>query len=634
MGNQKINWLTFKKIKSQNVKNKLLLITLLLFSISFFSQESERLIEITNLDINSGFADFGVTFYKNDMVLFSSSRKEENVKISERSRNRMKHLFFFKGLIGDDGQIIFAGRYSLEKFNMFYESDITFMPDGKTIFFTLNNYIDDKYADDFKKSSKKNHILNIFRATIDDAGIATNITPVPINSSEYSVHNPRVSPDGKELYYVSDSDQGFGEDDIYKIKLHADGTYGVPENLGPKINTKGREIFPFLSSNNVFYFSSDGHGGKGYLDIFSSNYTSGTYDEVKNVGGKINSEYDDFAFIISPEKGIGYFSSARKGQGGADIFGFKIKSVECNQLVAGVLKNKIDNTIISGATVQLLSDGKEMQTVQTDENGIYAFEVDCEKSYLIKVQKDVFTNAEKDFITSNVNDFQESHDLFIEPLDCKQSITGTVLSEETLIPLLNVELALYHKNTLLERTYSQIGGFFQFEIEVECNTNYEVKAEAINYLPTFIDIKTDDLTNGIVNAKINMKEFQDFITVRNVKMIQTDPIHFDLNDFSIRRDAAIELNKVVEMMKNHPKIKIEVGSHTDSRAPDAYNIRLSEDRANSTMAYIISKGIDPSRISGKGYGETQLVNKCTNGVKCSESEHQANRRTEFVVINE
>ncbi|MFK5879753.1 MAG: OmpA family protein [Flavobacteriaceae bacterium] len=616
------------------MKNKSLLITLLLFSISFFSQESERLIEITNLDVNSGYADFGVTFYKNDMVLFISSRKEDNVKLSERTRNRMQHLFFFKGLIGDDGQIIFAGRYSLEKFNMFYESDISFMPDGKTIFFTLNNYIDDEYADEFKKSSKKTHILNIFKATIDDAGIATNITPVPINNSDYSVHNPRVSPDGKTLYYVSNSDQGFGEEDIYKIALHEDGSYGPPKNLGPTINTKGREVFPFLSSNNVLYFSSDGHGGKGYLDIFSSKYENGIYNDVKNIDGNINSEYDDIAFVISPEKGIGYFSSTRKGQGGADIFGFKIKQVECNQLVAGVLKNKLDDTIISDATVQLLSNGKEVQTVQTDENGIYVFEIDCEKQYLIKVQKDAFTNAEKNFITSNVNDFQESHDLFIQPLDCKQSITGTVLSEETLIPLVNIELALYYKNTLLERTYSQIGGLFQFEVEVECNANYEIKAEGINYLPTFIDITTDDITSGIVNAKINMKEFQDFITVRNVTMIQTDPIHFDLNDFSIRRDAAIELNKVVEMMNNHPEIKIEVGSHTDSRAPDAYNMRLSEDRASSTMAYIISKGIDPNRIIGKGYGETQLVNKCTNGVKCSEAEHQANRRTEFVVINE
>lgn len=616
------------------MKNTFFLLSFILATLSFYAQESDRFIEITNLDVNSNNADFGVTFYKNDMVLFVSSRKEEKQKLKDRTHNRMQYLQFYKGLIADDGQIIFGGRYSLEEYNMFYESDITFMPDGKTIFFTLNNYIDDEYAKEFRKSSKKNHILNIFRATIDDAGIATNITPLPINSSEYSVHNPQVSPDGKELYYVSDSEEGYGEEDIYKIRLHTDGTYGIPENLGPEVNTKGREVFPFLSSNNDLYFSSNGHGGNDYLDIFSSHYNLGIYEKSKNLGTKINSKYDDFAFIISPEKEIGYFSSTRKGKGGADIFGFKIKPLECNQLIAGVLKNKLDDSVILNATVQLYSNEELIETVTTDLDGIYAFEIDCETSYIIKAFKDDFSEIEKKFISSNINDFQESLDLFISPLDCKQFITGTVLSEETLIPLLNVELALYHKNTLLERAYSEIGGIFKFELEVDCNTNYEIKAEVLNYLPTFTDIKTTDITNENVIVKINMKEFQDFVTIRNVTMIQTDPIHFDLNDAAIRKDASIELNKVVNMMRNHPEIKIEIGSHTDSRAPDAYNMRLSDDRAKSTMAYIISQGINPSRISGKGFGESQLVNKCSNGVDCSEAEHQENRRTEFIVINE
>ena len=616
------------------MKNLFFVLIFIFCSFSISAQESNRFIDITNLDVNSDYSDFGVTFYNNDMVLFASSRKEENKKLKDRKHNRMQYLRFYKGLIADDGQIIFGGRYSLEEFNMFYESDITFMPDGKTIFFTLNNYIDDEYAKKFKKSSRKNHILNIFRATIDDAGIATNITPLPINSSEYSVRNPRVSPDGKELYYVSDSEDGYGEEDIYKIVLNSDGTYGIPENLGPTINTKGSEVFPFLSSNNELYFSSNGHGGKGYLDIFSSHYDAGTYKEVKNLKGQINSKYDDFSFVISPEKGIGYFSSSRKGKGGADIFGFKIKPLECNQLIAGVLKNKLTDSIIQNATVQLFSEEKLIASVTTDSDGIYAFEIDCETSYLVKVQKDNFTNTEKSFITSNINEFQESRDLFIEPLDCKQSISGTILSEESLIPLQNVELALYYKSTLLERTYSQIGGVFKFDLELDCNTNYEIKAEFLNYLPSFVDISTSNETSENLEVKINMKEFQDFITVRNVMMIQTDPIHFDLNDATIRRDAAIELDKVIEMMKNHPEIKVEIGSHTDSRAPDAYNMRLSDDRAKSTMAYIISQGINASRISGKGYGETQLLNKCSNGVKCSESEHQKNRRTEFIVINE
>ncbi len=609
------------------------LLTTLIYC-STFAQDAERFIEITNLDVNSGYADFGVTFYNNDMVLFVSSRKDKTLKRKDRSHNRMQYLQFYKGLIGDDGQIIYGGRYSLEKFNMFYESDITFMPDGKTIFFTLNNYINDEYARDFRKSSRKKHILNIFRATIDDAGIATNISPVPFNNSEYSVHHPRVSPNGKTLYFTSDSEDGYGENDIYKVSLNDDGTYGEPVNLGPTINTKGNEVFPFLSTNNVFYFSSDGHGGKGFLDILSSEFIDNEYQKAKNVGDKINSPYDDFAFIVSPDKGLGYFSSTRRGQGGADIYGFKIKSIECNQLIAGVLKNPLDSALIADATIQIFSNNELIETATTDKNGVFAFEIDCETDYSLMAQKDGFTDTERRFTTSDVNDFQESVELFIEPLDCVQTISGTVISKETLIPLLNVELALYHKSTLLERVYSQIGGVFEFNIDVDCNTQYEIKAEALNYLPTFTDIKSTKELNEKIDIQIEMDEFQDFVTFRNVTMIKTDPIHFDLNKSSIRKDASIELNKVVKIMKDNPEIKIEIGSHTDSRAPDAYNMRLSDDRAKSTIAYIISKGIDPSRISGKGYGETQLLNKCSNGVKCSEKEHQKNRRTEFIVINE
>jgi outer membrane protein OmpA-like peptidoglycan-associated protein len=127
---------------------------------------------------------------------------------------------------------------------------------------------------------------------------------------------------------------------------------------------------------------------------------------------------------------------------------------------------------------------------------------------------------------------------------------------------------------------------------------------------------------------------EEFITEKGVMLIKTNPIYFDLNKSDIREDAAIELNKVVKIMEDNPTIKIELNSHTDSRAPDGYNMRLSNDRAKSSINYIISQGINPARLSGKGYGETRLVNKCSNGVKCTNSQHEENRRTEFIVINE
>ena len=117
-------------------------------------------------------------------------------------------------------------------------------------------------------------------------------------------------------------------------------------------------------------------------------------------------------------------------------------------------------------------------------------------------------------------------------------------------------------------------------------------------------------------------------------MAKTKPIYFDLNQDAIRPDAAIELTKVVDLMNKYPSMKIEIKSHTDSRAPDNYNLDLTNKRAESSINYIISKGIDSKRISGRGYGETELLNKCSNGVKCTDAEHEQNRRMEFIVIEE
>jgi len=115
--------------------------------------------------------------------------------------------------------------------------------------------------------------------------------------------------------------------------------------------------------------------------------------------------------------------------------------------------------------------------------------------------------------------------------------------------------------------------------------------------------------------------------------INTKSIYFDTDKFNVREDAALELKKVLELLKKYPKLKVELRSHTDSKAPDNYNLELSIRRSESVVNWMINKGINPNRINGKGYGEIQLLNKCSNGVKCNEEEHQLNRRTEFVVLN-
>lgn len=615
------------------MKNKLFLILLIIFTTNIFAQEPERFINIQNIDINTELADFGVSFYKNDLVLFASSKKDRELKRKDRSHNRMGYLQFYKGLISDDGQIILAGQYSLEKYNVFHESDITFTPDGKTIYFTLNNYINDDYRENFKRRTDKKHILHIFKANVDDAGVVTNTESVPFNGKNYSVKNPELSPDGKTLYFSSDMDGGFGNFDIYQVAINTDGTYGEPKNLGRKINTKYNEFFPFLSTNNIFYFSSDGHGGGGFLDIFSSDFIDGNYTTPQNID-KVNSKFDDFAFIISPEKGVGYFSSSKKGKGNADIYSFTIEPIICDQVVTGIVKDKLTEKVLPNATVELFSNGELLDVIVTQNDGAFTFKTSCETTYTLNASKPIHTIATETFTTSNANEENVNHTLYIEPLECNQTVAGIVSSEKTNIPLIGVDLSLLYKGEVIEKTISKIGGVFNFNALLDCKSQYKIESTTKNYVDKTKNFSTSEKINEENRLDIKLKETDEFITYRNITMIKTKPIYFNLNESTVREDAAIELDKVVQIMKKYPEIKIELNSHTDSRAPDAYNMRLSQERASSSIAYIISRGIDESRIFGRGYGETRLKNKCSNGVKCTETEHQKNRRTEFIVINE
>lgn len=615
------------------MKNKIFFLLLIVFTTNLFAQEPDRFENVKNLDINTKYADFGVSFYKNGLVLYATSKKNKGPRGKKRSHNRMEYLEFYKGVIGDNGTIVPAGRYSHEQYNVFFESDITFTPDGKSVFFTLNNYIDDQYHKRFKKRTDKQHILNIFKANVDDAGIVSNIEPVPFNGKNYSVRNPRLSPDGKILYFSSDMDGGFGRYDLYQVAINDDGTYGEPKNLGKKINTKYNEFFPFLSTNNIFYFSSDGHGGAGFLDIFYSKYENNEYATPQNVD-PVNSEYDDFAFVISPEKKVGYFSSSRKGKGNADIYSFTIKPLVCNQLITGVVKNKLTNKIIPNTTVELYSDNKLADVIVTKKDGKFKFKVSCETNYTITASKEMHSSSTKKLTTSNINSEVNDLTLYIEPIKCNQTVAGIVVNKETNIPIADVKLTLLYKGKIIETSKSKIGGLFKFNAQLDCKTGYKITAESKNYKQKTKSFTTSEKLNAENYLNIKLEETDEFITYRNIKMIRTKPIYFDLNESKIRKDAAIELDKVVAIMKKYPNIKIELNSHTDSRAPDDYNMRLSQDRAASSKAYIISQGIDPSRISGRGYGETRLKNKCSNGVKCTEAEHQENRRTEFIVVNE
>lgn len=498
--------------------------------------------ELVNIGFNSELSDFAPTFYQGDLVIASNRAKRASSKrLHDWNEQPFLDLYLMSG-----NDLEKSNKLDKNINTKYHESTAIFTKDGNTIYFTRNNY----YKNDFKTDDAGLNRLKLLRGKRN--GESWDIEELPFNSDQYSVAHPALSNDEKTLYFASDMPGGKGMSDLYKVSIEGDG-FGTPVNLGDKINTENRETFPFVSSDKLLYFASDGHPGLGGLDVFVAEINDKDFGDVYNIGKPVNSPVDDFTFIINDITGVGYFASNREGgMGDDDIYSFKATQkliTSCKQKMEGFVLDKNTKQPIPGADVVLLNDaGTIIATTVAGEDGSFSFPVECTSQYAVRGLKDGYETAEKPFVTSNKNGDVVKKDLYLNP--------GADL--------------------------------------------------------------------GLVDAPIGSDLFE---------LLGLNPIYFDLDKDFIRADAQIELRKVIAVMKRYPTLKVDVRSHTDSRANDQYNMDLSNRRANSTINWIVSNGgIDAGRLTGKGYGETQLVNECANGVNCSEGKHQLNRRSEFIIV--
>ena len=496
-------------------------------------------------ELNTPFSDFGVTEYQNT-ILYSSPRKIKEISTDVNERSSGNYLDIYQ--VGVDEIYLKDRRQRFTK-NVnakFHESSISFSPDYDVMYFTRNNYNYGKYSVDGRGYIN----LKIYRAELRNNNWE-NIQELPFCSDNYSVGHPTVSADGKLLYFVSDMPGSMGKTDIFVAEINSDGSFGRPKNLGKTINTRGREMFPFIADDNTLYFSSDGHQGKGNLDIFESKMVNQRFQNPINLDTPFNSKSDDFAFSINPNKTEGYLSSNRYGgKGDDDIYRFeRVKEEEpeiCNQVVSGTVRNLKFQKYLPFAKL-LLRDANNniIKNTNADEYGRYSFQLPCDQQYVITGSKEYYKPDTKNFVTST-------------------SLT--------------------------------------------------------------VDLDLAIIDDFIYN---NEKEI----------IIKINDIYFDYDKWNIRPDAARELDHIVDVMNKYPKLIVTSTSHTDARGTKSYNRSLSQKRADSSVDYIIYRGISPDRISGKGYGESRLTNKCVdddfhfNRVYCTEEQHQANRRTSFVIEN-
>jgi len=261
--------------------------------------------------------------------------------------------------------------------------------------------------------------------------------------------------------------------------------------------------------------------------------------------------------------------------------------------------------------------------------GRFTFLLDPEMEYHLKATKNNYDDTELVFNTHNIEKATIKETIVLKQ---KQKIKGCVADFDTRKALDSVEVKVYGHNADVEQKfviYTNKKGCFDFEVPAPSRHQevyYEFEFRKPLYLPKRFNYK-----NTLGKDSINwLKPNKERIYMIKLKL---EPIYFDLDKADIRPDAAKELDKIVELLNKYPNIKLSMESHTDSRNTDEYNMDLSERRAKATMQYLIDHGIDPERLQAKGFGESRPVNHCVDGVKCSEKEHQMNRRTEFMIIN-
>jgi outer membrane protein OmpA-like peptidoglycan-associated protein len=396
--------------------------------------------------------------------------------------------------------------------------------------------------------------------------------PLPFVKSEVNYGQASISKDGNTLYFESNDPEGWGGTDIWWSRRQGD-SWSEPQLMGRSINTEGNERFPFLDSDTL-YFASDSHVGMGGLDVFKSYKVNGRWTGATNLEPPINSGADDFAYVID-------HLAARSS---ADILQ---QGYFSSSRVGG---EGLDD--IYRFQKKLIPPKEEEEP--TPE--IIAYKMTLDGYVLEKIYE--------------VPDDPSSAVQGRKPLSGAQVIVTTTSGKDQTI---------------------EVGEDGYFSIELAENTDYRFLANKSDYLKNSTSFSTRDIANDPNNPE---RTFEVEIVLDKIffdREIVLENIYYDFDRSDIREDAKPTLNELAGTLQLNPDLRIELSSHTDCRGADRYNETLSQQRAQSAVDYLISKNIEPERLIAKGYGEEAPRADC-NCNRCTEEEHQLNRRTAFRII--
>ena len=398
-----------------------------------------------------------------------------------------------------------------------------------------------------------------------------------INTKNYQEPSACYSPDGNTLYFVSERPGGMGQHDIYLSRRDEKGRWGEAENLGETINTKYKEDGVYMHPDGkTLYFGSEGHTSMGDMDIFKSVFdaSTNTWSTPENLGYPVNTADQDAFFVISASGRHGYYMSSAHdgGQGLRDLY-------------------------------MITFLGPEKQMVLNNEDNLLASAIAPVKDVVIAPEV-IVKEAQLTILKGVISDF----------------LTKDLLEAQ-------IEIVDNQANKVIA-TFTSNSKTGRFLVSLPAGKNYGIAVKKDGYL---FHSENFDIPNTAAFQEVEKNVELKKLSVGNKIVLRN--IFFDLDKATLRSESTSELNRLIDLMNEVPTLKIELGGHTDSQGSDAHNQDLSERRAAAVVDYLTKAGISANRLKSAGYGETQLVNDCANGVKCSDTQHQENRRTEFKVLD-
>lgn len=560
-------------------------------------------------DINSGDGDFGAAYYGNSITYVTKS-KNTGFANTNYGWDDAYYLNIMQSNFGEDSVLQSPQLLKHEFISRAHDGPVSFHPNGTEMIITKNEL--------GKKNGKEIVHLALYFSKFEN-GEWGDLTPFEFNSTSYDVGHGVYADNGNTIYFVMNKPGGVGESDIYKSTRMGTG-WSEPVILGSNINTTNKEMFPFVQ-DNILYFASDGHFGLGGLDIFQVDLAS--EDKPYNIGYPVNTSHDDFGLIFDNSGKIGYLSSNRDNY--VDNIYHVVRRLLDINLEGDVYEKYAELELVPNQEVLIKNTTtQDMITVTTNENGRFETPLKINNKYKVYTKKeDYILLGEVDLSTEGIRKDSTFYcELVLKPTTILVHLRVIEKKSGKIIPDATVTVRDYDidwDTTLITNAEGMV------TLDVERNKVYWAHGSKRGYIDTDVSFNSQNETDRVIDVELALP------LIKKGERFKLENIFYDLNKSTLRPESKSSLDKLAEFIINN-NLTIELSAHTDSRGSSSYNQRLSQARAQSCVDYLISKGVRKNSIKAKGYGETQLVNRCKNGVQCSEEEHQENRRTEVKIL--